>query len=385
MTRTLRAAFIANGNPRDIKLWSGTPHHMLKALERQFDVTLVVEQVWADWYRPLGRAAKLLTGGRFEYSWSRFYSRLAAARTIRKLEAARPDVVFAVALTDAAYLFTERLPVVTITDAVIPDLVEYYDMFRQLSVTAKRKARAAEHRAFHESLLVHFPSHWACRSAIEKQGMPAEQVVQIAWGANMPPERRLPRRLGGGPVRLLFVGTDWKRKGGPVALSAVRALAERGIQSSLDIVGCSEEVLEGASPLPNVTFHGFIDKSSPADQATLNRLYSEASFFILPTAAEAWGIVFAEAAHHGLPSLGYATGGVTTVVSDGETGILLPVGSSGDTFASHIEALLNHPDAYERMSAAALEDAANRLDWQVWAAKLERVVRQRLDLGRSPI
>jgi glycosyltransferase involved in cell wall biosynthesis len=380
--KRLRAAFIANGDARDPKLWSGTPSHMLAALEKRFDMRLAVQEIWPAWYRPLGRALKLLSGMRFEYSWSQGYAGLGARGTLRRLKEAEPDVVFAVALTEMAYLLGDDLPLVYVTDAIIPDLVEYYEMFERISPTAKRKAARAERLAFAQAALLHFPTRWASRSAVEKQGVPEERVVEIAWGANIPFEARPPRRLDGGPLRLLFVGTHWERKGGPIALAVAEQLRERGIDWRLDVVGCTDAAVGGRVP-DNVTFHGFLDKGTEQGKALLDSLYGAATFFILPTTAEAYGIVFAEAAHHGLPSIAYATGGVTSVVRDGETGILLPLGSPAEAFADAIEKLAGDPACYAAMSEAALADARERLNWDVWAEKLEQAVRLRLGPGRT--
>lgn len=378
--RPLRAAFLANGDPRDVNLWSGTPFYMLSALEERVEVTCLIQNPWPSWYRPLGRALKMLSFMGFEYTWSEWYSRLAAQRTIRRLRASRADIIFIVAFTDMAYLITDVLPVVCVTDAVIPDLLSYYDMYQRTSSTAKRKAVAAERRAFQQALLVQFPSRWASRSAIERQGVPEERVVEIAWGANMPFKKRTPRRVGSGAVRLLFVGGDWQRKGGQIALEAVVALTRRGLDCRLDVVGCTAAVLESPAP-SNVSFHGFIDKATTEGSALLESLYENATVFILPSLAEAYGIVFAEAAHHGLPVLAYATGGVPTVVLDGKTGILLPLGAKAEEFADRIEQLVRAPARYEAMSQASLEDAEKRLNWSVWAEKFETVTREAV--GRS--
>jgi glycosyltransferase involved in cell wall biosynthesis len=347
---------------------------MLAAIEKRFAVRHVVQTPWPEWYRPLGRALKLLSGRRFEYSWSHWYSALAARRTAKALRGARPDVVFSVAFTDMTYLLVDDFPVVTITDALIPDLVNYYEMFQRLSPTAKRKARAAEHKALHGSMLVHLPSKWACRSAVEHHALPEQRLVEIAWGANMPFAERLPRLLHPGPVRLLFVGSHWERKGGPVAVAAAEHLQRMGVACHLDIVGCTSEVWAGDLP-PNVTFHGFVDKRSSEGKAKLDAFYRNATFFILPTHAEAYGIVFAEAAHHGLPCLSYATGGVPSVVLDGTTGVLLAEGASGEAFAREIQALIAAPARYAQMSQACLADARQRLNWDVWAERLEAAVR----------
>jgi glycosyltransferase involved in cell wall biosynthesis len=285
-------------------------------------------------------------------------------------------VVFAVALTDMAYLFVDRLPVVYVTDATMPDLMASYEMFQRISPTAQRKAIAAERQAFRRSFLIQLPSQWAHRSAVEKQGAPEDRIAEIAWGANIAPEPRSARSIGHGPVRLLFVGTDWERKGGAIALETIEELSRRGIDARLDVVGRSAAA--GEVP-PNVTFHGFVDKRTAAGRARLEALYAGATFLLLPSLGEAYGIVFAEAAHHGLPSLAYAIGGVTSVVLNGKTGVLLPAGARGGDFADEIERLLNAPDVYARMSREALDDARSRLNWDVWAEKVEAAIRSRLD------
>jgi glycosyltransferase involved in cell wall biosynthesis len=356
---------------------------MLAALEKRLDMRHVVRTRWPAWYRPLGRALKLLSGRKFEYSWSGWFPGLAARRVARQLRAARPDVVFAVAIPDMAYLLAAEFKVVYVTDAVLPDLVDYYEMFQRTSPTAKRKAVTAEREGFKRALLVHFPSSWAANSAQEKQGVPQNQVAEIAWGANMPFRERPARMLRGGPVRLLFVGTHWDRKGGPIALDAAAELNRRGMECRLDVVGCTSAACGGKAPR-GVVFHGFVDKSTVQGAALLESLYAAATLFILPTHAEAYGIVFAEAAHHGLPSLAYATGGVTSVVQDGRTGLLLPPEARGEEFADAAASLIQAPERYAKMSEAALADARERLNWDVWAGALESSVRAKLKEQQQP-
>jgi glycosyltransferase involved in cell wall biosynthesis len=369
-SRPLRAAFIANGNALDESIWSGTPFHMRAALENHFHITAVIQQPWARWYRPLGRFLKVLSGMQFEYSWSRWYSSLAFAATRRRLLGARPDVVFAIATTDMTYLFVDDLPVVSITDAVMTDLVNYYGMYQCLPEKVKRRAIQCEREAFDKSVLVHVPSRWAAESATRSQNIPRSRIVEIPWGANMPIEPRRARTLRDNICRLLFVGGDWTRKGGPIALDTVVELNKRGISCTLDVVGCrAKDVLNGPVP-ENVTFHGFIDKRDQMGLAKLESLYARATLFILPSLAEAWGIVFAEAAHQGLPVIAFATGGVTSVVEHGKTGILIPEGGRIENFADEIQAIIYDPDRYANLSRNALKTARERLNWDVWATTL---------------
>lgn len=372
----LRIAVIANGDPLDPATWSGTPLHMLRALQLRFDVVLVIGDRWPPWYRPLGRALKLLSGGRFAHSWSPAYGSFAARRTKRRLRKTAPDVVIAIAATDIAYLLPPELPLVSIGDAVIPELVTYYDMYRRLPRRLQKRAEKAEEAAFERSIMVHFPSAWGVESAKRHYGVPVEKLLKIAWGANSPFQPREPRTLKPGPIRLLFVGSDWNRKGGPIAIATVEELNRRGLSCALDVVGCQKPAEIGADD--RIRFHGFVHKTTAEGRKLLEALYAEASLFFLPTTAEAYGIVFAEAAHHGLPSVAYATGGVTSVVRADETGLLLPPEAAPIDFAATIEALVSDPEAYARMSRTALADARDRLNWDVWSQQLERAIRDRL-------
>ena len=61
-----------------------------------------------------------------------------------------------------------------------------------------------------------------------------------------------------GERRLLFVGVDWKRKGGDFALRIAKRLNDRGIRAELTIVGGTPEIPEEMKDLVNVV--GFVAK-----------------------------------------------------------------------------------------------------------------------------
>jgi glycosyltransferase involved in cell wall biosynthesis len=224
-----------------------------------------------------------------------------------------------------------------------------------------------------------YPSTWAHDSAINDYHADPARTQIVEWGSNITATGATPRALPDGEVRLLFVGIEFDRKGGPLAIAVVRELAARGIACRLDIVGVGAEAVTTAVP-DNVTFHGFVSKANPEGRALIDRLFAEASFFLLPTTAECFGIVFAEAASRGLPSISFATGGVPSAVLSGTTGILLPLGSNAKAFADAIGEIVASPDRYATMSAAALNDAHTRLDWDVWARRVEANVRRQLEI-----
>ncbi len=375
--KKIRAAFVAGGNPHDIRLWSGTPYHMLKALEERFDMVAVIEQPWPAWYTPLGRILKFASFRQFEYIASPAYTGLAARKTLARLRAVNPDIVFAVSLSPMTHLLAKEFRTVHIADATVRGMMNYYQSFSSRPRFALRSLDRIEEKVIRRSFLSLFPSRWAAESATKDYGAAPDQICDIAWGANFDPLDVEPRTLPKGEMKFLFVGVDWKRKGGQIALDTIAELTRRGIPCRLDVVGCTAEVLNGPPP-PNVTFHGFISKANDKGKKCMQHFFESATFFIFPTIAECFAMSLIESVHFGLPLVSYCTGGLPSMIRDGKTGILLPLGASSSDFADAICNLIAAPNRYAAMSQAALIDAKERLNWDKWASEVEAIVFEKL-------
>ncbi len=373
----LRAAVITSGNPRDVATWSGIPYHMLQVLERRFDVVEAVEAPWPRWFHKLGKLLKAASLGRWEYHFSKGYTRFAGRRLVATLKAAQPDVVLAISASPMAHLLVDDFRVVNIADATVRSMLGYYDSFTRHMGGDGSAADAIEARVVSGAFLSLYPSAWARDSALGDYGADPARTQIIEWGSNISAAATAPRTLPNGPLRLLFVGIEFDRKGGPLAIATAAALTARGIACQLDIVGADATAYGGAVPA-NVRFHGFVSKASPEGRAMIDTLFAEANFFVLPTRAECFGIVFAEAASRGLPSISFATGGVPSAVLSGVTGQLLPLTAGPEDFADAIAGIIASPARYTEMSRAALDDARTRLDWGVWADRVYRAVADRL-------
>jgi glycosyltransferase involved in cell wall biosynthesis len=119
-----------------------------------------------------------------------------------------------------------------------------------------------------------------------------------------------------------------------------------------------------------------LDKGNPDDWRQLNALYRACDAFILPTAAEGYGIVFAEAAAYGLPSLAYETIGVRTAVKQGQSGVLLAPGSGPEDFAAVIEGWYETPAAYEVLSKGARAHFEETVNWGTAVSRLGTVIEE---------
>jgi glycosyltransferase involved in cell wall biosynthesis len=369
----LRLAFVSSGDPLSVLTWSGTPFHMLEALQSEFDVVYIERRPWPVWFDFPRRVLRRLSGASVDLYWSPFWSRLAARGVVSRIEASRPDVVIAVAITPICAALVDNGRTLFVSDATLAVMLNYNPWLNALKPWLKRSAAALESRCIQDSSLALFPSTWASESAVRDHGGSPTQVLQIPWGANLAPDDGQASQSR--PLdewRLLWIGTTWDGKGGDIVLDTIAELRRRGRPVHVDMVGSRPPTDPGA--VPGVTFHGFLDKNSPAEMETLKRLYASAHLFFLPTRFDALGIAFAEAASYGVPSLSYRTGGVPSMVIDGETGKLLDEGASAEAFADAVIELLSDRARYEAMCQTAKVRARERWNWPAWAAEVRRQV-----------
>jgi glycosyltransferase involved in cell wall biosynthesis len=201
--------------------------------------------------------------------------------------------------------------------------------------------------------------------------------------------RQPARRPDGGPVRCLAVARLVERKGLGELIRAF-ALLERG-RFELEIVGDGpdervlRELAQSLGVAQEVRFTGALDREGVAQR------YREADLFTLPSAAEAFGNVFAEALASGLPIVGSTIGGIPELVEPGVNGILV---TPGDPLAlsKAIQYLSEDSDLRESMSARNRAKAEATLNWsqatQRYVSIYEGVMHQlpgRLVLDHSPV
>jgi glycosyltransferase involved in cell wall biosynthesis len=164
-------------------------------------------------------------------------------------------------------------------------------------------------------------SEWARRSLAQDYGVDPRAVRVLAPGAaplyfrlgRRRSEMGIPPRRAEDPVRLLFVGGDFARKGGPLLLEALQGpLGER---CEAHLVTQSE-----VAPRRNVFVHRGIGPNS----AALERLFATADLFVLPSHADCLAMVLMEATAAGLPVVTTDVGALAEAVRDGESGLLIP-------------------------------------------------------------
>ncbi|MFE1766912.1 glycogen synthase [Streptomyces angustmyceticus] len=141
---------------------------------------------------------------------------------------------------------------------------------------------------------------------------------------------------------------------------------------------------------------GVVRVDGMLDRASLLQFLTHASVFVCPSLYEPMGIVNLEAMACGTAVVATATGGIPEVVTDGETGLLVPVEQEQDgsgtpldpqRFASDLAAAVNRlladPQHAARLGAAGLARAHKEFGWDVAAERAHTVYGSVLD--RRPL
>jgi glycosyltransferase involved in cell wall biosynthesis len=187
---------------------------------------------------------------------------------------------------------------------------------------------------------------------IDDYGCDVARVVAVGAGANQlvqsVDEKDYSR------PRALFVGRPFGLKGGPTLLRAWSLVRRQMPAAELTIAGPRTRA-PGRLP-PGVRWLGRVDRR------TLQRLYAEASVFVLPSMFDAWGHVLIEAMGHGLPCIGTDCCAMPEIIDDGVTGLLVPR-AEPVPLADAILALLSDPARSARMGRTAHARILDRLTW----------------------
>ncbi len=190
------------------------------------------------------------------------------------------------------------------------------------------------------------------RSLIEQYDCAAEKIACVYGGANVRVEPGDLENDDYRNKRILFVGADWERKGGPDLLQAFAIVLKEVPDAQLVIVGVSPD-----TNIQNCTVVGRI----PAEE--LPRYFKQASIFCLPTHLEPFGVVVIEAMTYKLPVVTTRIGAFTERVEEGKSGFLVEPGDV-DAIAKSLIALLKDPQLCKAFGERGYNTMMDRFNWE---------------------
>ena len=177
-------------------------------------------------------------------------------------------------------------------------------------------------------------------------------------------------------VVLMFAGRIQPLKAPDVLLRAVAVLLERdpALRSRLVVPvvgGLSGSGLDHPEALDQLAEHlglgDVVRFVPPVSQPRLAAWYAAADLVAVPSYNESFGLVAVEAQASGTPVVAAAVGGLTTVVADGRSGLLLDSHRAED-WAEAMGRVVGDPALRERLSRGAVRQAA-RFSWEQTAER----------------
>jgi glycosyltransferase involved in cell wall biosynthesis len=289
----------------------------------------------------------------------------------KKIKSSNCDIVLGItSATEFAFLKTTK-PLIYFTDSSFGQISKYYSIFSDISSISMLEANFLEKRTCKKVKYVIYPSNWAKDYCVNNYKIDAEKIKVFKMGSNIdfPDTLKTFKTLNETSVRFLFLGVDWERKGGGIVIDALKMIKKKGVNVHLTVCGCSPKLNEDF-----VKIIPFLNKNNKEDYIKLQNLLIESHFLFLPTQAECYGIVFAEAAAYGLPCIAMNTGGVSSVVKDGESGYVLPENSVIDDYVEKLEYLINNPSKYEEMSLKSRRFFDDELDWKNFGDNFKKLI-----------
>jgi glycosyltransferase involved in cell wall biosynthesis len=292
---------VIDEDPFDHRTWSGSSRYLFRAIEDRNQL------VGATATEPSPIKRKLLQALNFRprpSSWQfayhtdprNFYARTKIAKRELSQASVVPDCILQVG---AWYDMTGTgVPAVSYHDGNLARRIDSPYGYPHVSSRHLTKALAYE-RSLYQKLDLIFPmSQWLLQSFVKDFGIQEDKLFPVFAGVNLPEILAFePPRYD--TMNLLFVGRDFRRKGGPDLLQAFRKVRRSFPNAQLTLVGPTERI--AGDGIHNL---GPVSKACPDDIERVRSIYRSSSVFVMPTLYEPFGIVFAEAMAHGLPCIG---------------------------------------------------------------------------------
>lgn len=368
--------FLSTHNPFNCHSFSGTTFYMYKALCRlpQAKISVLAEKhhAYSGLRRLSHKITKRLRPRNFDQTNQLQDQDFENCLTLsqKDLKTKKFDFVIAPVASDLIYRLdtSNSPPIIFVTDAITKYIQE-----NSYGIDISSDSEDWERASIKKSSKIVFSSHYmADKARLEYRDLLIDtpnklEVIPFGLNLDFPPKVISHKKMTNGALHLLFVGRDWARKGGEVALDTLKEVQRLGIAAHLTIIGCSPE---SAKNQPGVTVIPYVNKSRRKEQKHYFDILNRSHMLLLPTRADCTPMVIAEANAFGIPALVSDIGGISTLVQSGSNGFLFPPSAGGIEYAKTIFQVFRDSAWYQKLSKTSRQEYENRLNWDVWAREI---------------
>lgn len=367
----MKVGFAGRWSPLDKTAWSGTYFNSYQAIKKYYETEIFFYK-WPWHVREsliLHKQFQKLGNKKAAVEFLKGYAKFFSKQLEKELVKRKVDLLFVPSAPQLIAYCKTDIPVIYMTDATFFQLQGYYPLFKDIANYNINQGVVMDKLAFENASHCMLASEWTKQSAINDYNIAANKITVAPLGANLD---RIPsagelKKEKNKICQLLFLGVEWERKGGQIALQTFNILKEKGIPVHLTIIGCRPPgYIEGKNDVAEITVIPFINKHNEAEAEQLYNILLNSDFLLLPTRAECAGVVFCEASAFGIPSITTNTGGVNTYVEDGVNGFALPLTDTSFEYAEKIEQLFSNEDTYQQLSINSRKKYETDLNWDSW-------------------
>lgn len=372
MTDRLQVVVLADGDPKNPNTNSGVASNLLRSLESHSEIA-VLDTVNVALTTRDRIAVRLLSIRPTRFFWNRaaewglarpLVRSIKRGRTLRKLPRN------AIALHVRNFYFPSRRRYAAFIDTTL-SLRQKHWPEPELRAHNFWFLKILERFYYQNAVRVFVAGSYVVPELTEVYGVDSAKVTVVGAGAPVIPTLPTDREARNDSVcRVLFVGKEFERKGGPRLVEACRELVAAGKRIELHVVGVSQQL-----PAYSWLFtYGRVD-----DHRKLSAIYSECDIFCLPAVFEPYGLVLLEAMAHGLPAVVSDYGVLPELVGNNERGLVVSRQGPPAELSQALLMLVESRSERLRMGVQAESFVSGR-DWSDVA---QRVVQELLKVDAS--
>ena len=362
------------------KTWSGIPFHIKKILEdKGVEITVIDNLGYPnDFISKVKNRIKRTLGLRPYYysdASAKFYAK--KINPLIKNKARDFDCLFSIDFHLPLPYLDVECPILHFSDASLAMLIDIqYPGFTEVKGGEKNVLMGIEERGFQRADRVLITSDFAIER-IKKiyPGVDSSKFKRLPFSSQIYPapkktDLQLRTMKSDEVIRFLFVGRDWKRKGGEKTVEIMKSLKNLGMKVHLSIVGANPEVNLDSDEF---TIYENLDIKIEKEKEVYFSLLMNSHFFILPTLNEAFGIAYVEAFSFGLPVISHRVCAMEEIVDHQKTGLLFDVElSSGDVAEQIKECIALGDENYLSMQETARSVFEERFSAENWVDQFLR-------------